>query len=216
MYRGTKTVSEGFTLAEVLITLGIIGIVAAMTLPTIVQKYRNQVVETRLEKFYSAINQAIRRAEVDYGDKSYWFENQSKLERHQWMKKYLLPYMKITKYKQVTGGTSGIMVYYLPDGSAFSSINGGEVNRDWLFWPGNPDKCPNKDSSTGVCRFWFFYSPTSDGFYKNKGLEPWRNGDTVEEFYDNCQNSKYRYNCAALIQANGWKIPKNYPYKVRF
>lgn len=41
---------DGFTLAEVLITLGIIGVVAALTLPALVQNYRNQVVETRLKR----------------------------------------------------------------------------------------------------------------------------------------------------------------------
>lgn len=60
---------QGFTLAEVLITLGIIGVVAAMTLPALIQKNNNKVVETRLKKFYSAINQAIMLAENDYGDK---------------------------------------------------------------------------------------------------------------------------------------------------
>lgn len=42
-----------------------------MTLPTLVQKYRNRVVETRLQKFYSAINQAVKMAELEYGDKKY-------------------------------------------------------------------------------------------------------------------------------------------------
>lgn len=37
----------GFTLAEVLITLGIIGIVAAMTLPAIVSKYQEKVLVER-------------------------------------------------------------------------------------------------------------------------------------------------------------------------
>ena len=55
-----------FTLAEVLITLGIIGIVAAMTMPALIQKNNNKVVETRLKKFYSAINQAVLMAEKDY------------------------------------------------------------------------------------------------------------------------------------------------------
>ena len=54
-----------FTLAEVLITLGIIGIVAAMTLPALIQKNNNQVVEARLKKFYSVMNQAIIQAEAD-------------------------------------------------------------------------------------------------------------------------------------------------------
>ena len=64
-----------FTLAEALITLGIIGVVAAMTLPILVQTYRNHVVETRLKKFYSIINQAVQRAEVDYGDRKDWYED---------------------------------------------------------------------------------------------------------------------------------------------
>lgn len=37
-----------FTMAEVLITLGIIGIVAAMTFPAMIQGYRKAVVETEL------------------------------------------------------------------------------------------------------------------------------------------------------------------------
>lgn len=40
MQRGTKYALIGFTLAEVLITLGVIGIVAAMTLPALVQNYQ--------------------------------------------------------------------------------------------------------------------------------------------------------------------------------
>ncbi len=39
---------QAFTLAEVLITLGIIGIVAAMTIPNIINGYNKKVVETRL------------------------------------------------------------------------------------------------------------------------------------------------------------------------
>lgn len=45
------TSKNGFTMAEVLITLGIIGIVAAMTLPALVQKYQNYIVENRMKNF---------------------------------------------------------------------------------------------------------------------------------------------------------------------
>ena len=64
-----------FTLAEVLITLGIIGIVAAMTLPSLIYNHNKKVVEARLQKFYSSMNQAIARAEVDYGARDLWFED---------------------------------------------------------------------------------------------------------------------------------------------
>ncbi len=48
-----------FTLAEVLITLGIIGVVSAMTLPTLVKNHQRQVYVTQLHKFYNQMSQAI-------------------------------------------------------------------------------------------------------------------------------------------------------------
>ena len=48
-----------FTLAEVLITLGIIGVVAAMTLPSLVANYRAQQLRTAFLKGYSIITQAF-------------------------------------------------------------------------------------------------------------------------------------------------------------
>lgn len=41
---------NGFTLAEVLITLGIIGVVAAMTMPTLVEKHKEQVTVAKVKK----------------------------------------------------------------------------------------------------------------------------------------------------------------------
>ena len=56
-----------FTLAEVLITLGIIGVVAALTLPSLVQNYRKSVVENKLKASYSIISNAVKMAEVENG-----------------------------------------------------------------------------------------------------------------------------------------------------
>ncbi|MDE6139091.1 MAG: type II secretion system GspH family protein [Candidatus Gastranaerophilales bacterium] len=55
--KSTKVVA--FTLAEVLITLGIIGVVAAMTIPTLMTKIQNLVLEQQLKKATSVINQAL-------------------------------------------------------------------------------------------------------------------------------------------------------------
>ena len=57
-----------FTLAEVLITLGIIGVVAAMTLPSIVNKVKYKELETALNKNYSILQQALQRAQLDTGE----------------------------------------------------------------------------------------------------------------------------------------------------
>lgn len=54
-----------FTLAEVLITLGIIGVVAALTLPTLIQNHQKQVYVTQLKKAYSTLGNAFNKMAVD-------------------------------------------------------------------------------------------------------------------------------------------------------
>lgn len=56
---------SGFTLAEVLITLGIIGVVAAMTIPTLMAKIQNRQYATAYRKAYSTLNQALKSANED-------------------------------------------------------------------------------------------------------------------------------------------------------
>ena len=48
---------NGFTLAEILITLGIIGVVAAMTMPVLFNKTQNKELQTAFLKTYSELNQ---------------------------------------------------------------------------------------------------------------------------------------------------------------
>ena len=85
----------GFTLAEVLITLGIIGVVVALTLQTLLASYRKNVVETRLESTYSIIYNALKLAENDYGDSSFWDVSASGTYSDGFIKKYILPYTKV-------------------------------------------------------------------------------------------------------------------------
>ena len=63
---------KAFTLAEVLITLGIIGVVAALTLPSLISRYKKQVIATRLKQFASIWQQAIRMAEIENGETTTW------------------------------------------------------------------------------------------------------------------------------------------------
>ena len=52
--------SKGFTLAEVLITLAIIGIVAALTIPTLVQNYQTRAWNTASQVFQRKLGEALR------------------------------------------------------------------------------------------------------------------------------------------------------------
>lgn len=58
----------GFTLAEVLITLGIIGVVAAMTIPTLMNSTGQQEFKTGFKKIVSTLNQAVTMNVALIGD----------------------------------------------------------------------------------------------------------------------------------------------------
>ena len=57
--------SAAFTLAEVLVTLGIIGVVSAMTVPTLMQNYQRQSYVTQLHKVYNELTQAAVQYQND-------------------------------------------------------------------------------------------------------------------------------------------------------
>jgi prepilin-type N-terminal cleavage/methylation domain-containing protein len=59
--------TTGFTLAEVLITIGIIGVVAALTIPGLVAGYQEQALKTQFKKAYSVMSQNLQKTTmVDY------------------------------------------------------------------------------------------------------------------------------------------------------
>ncbi len=56
---------RAFTLAEVLVTLGIIGVVSAMTVPSLMQNYQRQSYVTQLHKVYNELSQVLVRYQND-------------------------------------------------------------------------------------------------------------------------------------------------------
>ena len=61
-------IKSAFTLAETLITLGIIGIVAAITIPNLIHTYQEKQTVAKLKETYSILQQAIRTAEENEGE----------------------------------------------------------------------------------------------------------------------------------------------------
>ena len=209
-----------FTLAEVLITLGIIGIVAALTMPTLIQNHQKTVIETRLKKFYSVMNQAITLSEIQNGEKSSWkssidanpkcadLSNQEvKVCVTEFFNTYMEPYLKYTKqeYKENYG-----LIVYFSDGSCVRMKH----PYDYYFYP-----VASKVKSLKTIRgkdffpFQFFIRNISNTcqpeLMKNKGIEPF-----IDERWDCTPEGLYDspYSSTRLIQYNGWKIPKDYPW----
>ena len=220
---------RAFTLAEVLITLAIIGVIAAITIPTLIQKCQKQVVETRLKKVYSVMNQAIQMAEAEYGAKEMWTFGSD-----DFYDKYYAPYLKVLKVETVDFNLPyKYKLIYFPDGSLLAM----KTNfHDYFFFPNAKNYSENslldnRVNVTGVTLFPFRFAPNvSDstsvgGIYKqnyNKGFLPYlHNWDGTKEglisgYYGCRPNNNHMPNfCTAYIMQNGWKIPDDYPFKVR-
>ena len=82
------------------------------------------------------------------------------------------------------------------------------------------------EQANGSCRFLFAFKPVGGGsmwsYHENKGFEPskylWDGTEAL--LYSGCEGSlgdsvKHSL-CTALIQYNGWKIPKDYPHRISY
>lgn len=189
--------NKGFTLAEVLITLGVIGIVAAMTLPTLIENYQKKVTASKLKKAYSELNEVLKQAVAEYGPTSDWedwpsdvWNSDSLSER--WVKKYIIPYTKVTKqgdiYKNsklgvpntvgIDGGKNAVTSTYTivkPDGTIWGfmpNVNNGTGVRIYVFL--NTPK--TRDAILGKDVFTFLLLKSNKPIVK-----AWGQGHTREE-----------------------------------
>lgn len=138
-----------FTLAEVLITIGVIGVVAAITIPSLITKSHRIIVENRLKDSYSIMSNAVKMAEEEWG---VGFEPTDDLTSTGWsprsskfvFDKYFRPFMKINyEYSQDDcvelskaygqNPNSGMYIDY--NGACYSLPNGTSI----IFWAGRKD-----------------------------------------------------------------------------
>ncbi len=221
-----------FTLAETLITLGIIGVVAALTIPSLVASYRKQETVASLKKFYSTFNNAILLSEVENGDLSTWeyappnfADHESMKANDEFFKKYLFPYFKGIKICNardskcnsvmsevlIQGTTLDLTRYIFADGACIAILSEGNLyNRSRLsgYLDINCSKKPNKPGSD---QFLFHITLGEKGkeyipFWY--GIVSKRDRDTIKQM---CKDDNFK--CGALIQIDNWTISKDYPVK---
>lgn len=207
-----------FTLAEVLITLGIIGVVAAMTMPSLIQNYQEKATVTKLKKCYSLVSQAYVSILNDEGG-SDTLQAGDDLEMMEKFGKYL-KYQKTcgrnkgcfpnVTYKSVTGNGYSKWEDYTTDRSRAILTDGTLImfNKSAL-WRGNEGnylyaqiyvdingfKGPNQ---LGRDFFYFYINPEKIVPGGAKALEEKNEG---QKFTKNCiqQNG---YACAAWVIYN--------------
>lgn len=220
---------KGFTLAEVLITLGIIGIVAALTMPVFVRKYKKTETVTRLQKAYNILNNAMRLAEAKYGEYEYW-DDPVVIGAEAYYQKYFKPYYKIIKecntyqdcgfdsnspYKNLDDSQWGQSLiwkghrvpFITSDGMIINIIaSGGDpvVKSDEFTVDINGAAKPNK-LGRDVFRL---------VRVNKKGVLPMFYDAEEDIINDECSlsNKGTGSSCAAKIMRDGWKIADDYPW----
>ncbi len=92
-----------FTLAEVLITLGIIGVVAALTIPTLMQSYQKKQYVSGFQKAWGILTNAFELSEAHNGFINTWDEPTSCSDIN-YLEKYWVPYFNISKNCKLSTG----------------------------------------------------------------------------------------------------------------
>ena len=187
-----------FTLAETLIVIGIIGVVAALTLPNLNHATGDKETVTRLMKIYASVTEATDRAIVIYGPMEEWECEDCWIHR-------IGEFMKITKSCDSTKGEScsslasdnnfDEIVYQFADGSTIAS-DGYYQNcsyihtyTDTCLWDlqidiNGPNKGKNKKGED-IFHFWFSDSLGVFTKVNNK----------VDEQISNCIKNKNSFAC---------------------
>ena len=231
---------KAFTLSEVLITLGIIGVVAAITIPNLVANYQKDQTATKLKQTYSMLSQALNSAAgdqggefsslVDYGQISISDSNAETITSD-FVKNNIKPYLSITKdfgfgnSSIITGrgnnrslnGSSNDSMYYriiLKNGTMLffcPDTGGGYFNSMIIFADINGNKSPN---IIGKDIFVMFLWSNSNYNKKLLMYGEWLSRDSLfsTSYIYACDKSKTGFYCGALIMKDGWKISDDYPW----
>ena len=230
--------SIGFTLAETLITVGIIGIVAAMTIPAIIGNGKKVEASARLKRFNAIMQQALLMSEFENGESIAWVREGGEQKDEEGNRDYeangkitkeffLLYLAKYFKYTSIVDGKNAEVdengvaqtsanntKVYLADGSSMTFHNGSCIDIQFDI---NGNRNPNRGGSD-IFVFLICLDDSSRLSYcgnKNKAFCSYGykyNKDGREKLLELCkQNSAY---CISLLEYDNWEFKKDYPYKL--
>ncbi len=210
-----------FTLAEIMLTMTIVGVVAALTIPSLHYQRTKKEYTAKLKNFFSKVNNAVLDMQIDKGSfrdiKVPPAGNTAK--GFQWWLDNIDPYLGhslVNKDKKTI---------YFKDGS---SVGIAYVGLFLEFWYDvNGDKAPNK---LGYDRYMFLF-----GFDDTSRLNCFGNVNTFfgpycpagvsiagmdrSELVNRCKNGNPdgSYNnatwCVKLLQNDQWEFKSDYPFK---
>ncbi len=202
--------NKGFTLAEVLITLVVIGIIAAITVPIIMQNNKKKTYVTKMKKFYSSLSQAIKLAEAEQGLSSLdWDFSTGKYGGDkagvEFYNKYLLKYMPVEyDWEGTLHGllSDGVYIGGTLSNNQYMEINAHLAGTKWKY---------NYSDNFRIC------------IYSRDYINKYNNVKPLDTCYANTKLSReklisecnrYWDYCPALIIQDGWEIKDDFPRKL--
>ena len=226
----------GFTLAEVLITLGIIGVVAALTIPQLVSNYQKKVVPIRLKKMYNTLWDAIHMAEEENGPTDNWTFNDDD-EAREFYKTQIKSRMKCVDRKVNRSYYFKDTNCSLSDGSYIVLNNMRSYGLlEVIFYPFSDEKSLSYNYATPgnkhrrnyfICNVWLAPRKVPGGELPAKTEVTVMNQDATKVPRDKLLNGPGPGNspnqfcgnggtgaasCFQLIKRDGWEIKDDYPW----
>lgn len=197
-------IKSAFTLAETLIVIAIIGVIAAMTLPTVINKYQEKQTITKLKKVYTTLGQVAMRlsyentenalpvGEAVTASKSKDFVNNSILK---YFNGAVVSNSTFYKKESPWSGISTSIVTYYQLGRVMFKTNDGIIYfMLFMSYDDNGAKVYSKNITVYVDL--------------NGVREPNTSGKDVFIFSIDCEKGKVSALYKALdIQKNGWRMP---------
>ena len=196
-----------FTLAEILLTMTIVGAIATMTIPTLVNKRIQTERSAKLKKFYSRMSNAVDQMVFDGKSFKYMDKKNNSTEYVNWYKKDLDRYME---HKLIDGET----IYFVDESSMKFEGTASDGNCAIVIYDTNGLKMPNK---LGYDQYQFLFCFTdgsrsgmlcsADTFFGAQ--DPDCNG--TADYLGEC-NDNQAY-CTRYLQTNNWDYQPEYPFK---
>ncbi len=221
---------KAFTMAEVLITIGVIGIVAAMTMPGVIKNYQKKQTVVQLKKVYTTLSQAYMQSVYKNGPSDTWVDGSLTINTEsvkKYVQLYWLPYFKSlqecskdgdcgydVQAEQYNGDTLSLVgnnryTIILMDGTLIAFVPFSWNEASGQYW-GNEQKFyidlngPRKPNFVGKDVFIL-------QLHDNKviGL---CNSYTNAELNNSCSKTGSGQCCAEKIIRDGWEIKDDYPW----
>lgn len=209
-----------FTVAEILVAMSIVGVVAAMTIPTLHYNKTKKEYSVKLKNFYSRMQNAIEDSQIDNGSfKDIKQPANNAASAWNWYLRYVDPYMG-HQYLANPGSKGFYGVVYFKDGSTLQIANNGSCQD--VVYDVNGEKSPNRPGYDKYRFLYCFTDASRAGFFGDKNIIFGTYGGglvaastTRQTMINSCgqSGSNSAWSCSRLLQVDNWEFKQDYPYK---